>query len=76
MKRPLQSCSSTATRGFNTREYFNLSCIKTECIYRQKIQTIQQAKRLVDQYIWFYNNEPIQLKAKLTPLELRRQFTS
>ena len=52
------------------------SCIKTECIYRQKIQTIQQAKHLVDEYIWFYNNERIQLKTKLTPLEQRRQFTS
>ena len=44
---------------YTSREYFNLSCTKTECIYRQKIQTIQQAKRLVDQYIWFYNNEPL-----------------
>ena len=52
------------------------SCTKTECIYRQKIQTIQLAKRLVDEYIWFYNNEPTQLKTKLTPLELWRQFTS
>ena len=30
------------------------SCIKTECIYRQKIQTIQQAKQLIDEYIWFF----------------------
>ena len=52
------------------------SCIKTESIYRQKIQTIQQAKHLVDEYIWFYNNERIQLKTKLTPLEQRRQFTA
>ena len=52
------------------------SCIKTECIYRQKIHTIQQAKQLVDEYIWFYNNERIQLKTKLTPLEQRRQFAA
>ena len=52
------------------------SCIKTECIYRQKIQTIQQAKQLIDEYIWFYNNERIQLKTKLTPLEQRRQFAA
>ena len=49
------------------------SCLKTECIYRQKIQTFQHAKELIDDYIWFYNNE---LKTKLTPLELRRQFVT
>lgn len=42
------------------------SCLKTECIYRQKIQTFQHAKELIDDYIWFYNNERIQLKTKLT----------
>lgn len=52
------------------------SCLKTECIYRQKIQTFQHAKELIDDYIWFYNNERIQLKTKLTPLELRRQFVT
>jgi transposase InsO family protein len=49
------------------------SILKTECIYRQKIQTFQQARLLIDDYIWFYNNERIQLKTKLTPLEMRRQ---
>ena len=52
------------------------SCLKTECINRQKIQTFQHAKELIDDYIWFYNNERIQLKTKLTPLELRRQFVT
>lgn len=50
------------------------SIIKTECIYRQKIQTIQQAKELINSYIWFYNNERIQLKTKMTPFEKRRQI--
>lgn len=31
-------------------------------------------KKLIDEYIWFYNNERIQLKTKLTPLEQRRQL--
>lgn len=49
------------------------SILKTECIYRQKLHTFQQATALIDDYIWFYNNERLQLKTKLTPLEQRRQ---
>ena len=49
------------------------SIIKSECIYRQKITSFKQARELIDEYIWFYNNERIQLKTKLTPLEKRRQ---
>jgi len=49
------------------------SILKTECIYRHKIQTYEVARLLIDEYIWFYNNERIQLKTKLTPLEKRRQ---
>ena len=52
------------------------SCLKTECIYRQKIYTLQQAKELIDDYIWFYNHERIQLKTKLAPLEKRYQFVA
>jgi len=48
--------------------------LKTECIYRQKIQSIKQARELIDEYIYFYNYERIQLKSKLTPFEKRRQF--
>ena len=50
------------------------SILKTECIYRQKIESFSQARRLIDDYIWFYNNERIQLKSKLTPLQKRCQF--
>lgn len=49
------------------------SILKTECIYRRKLRTFAEAKQLIDDYIWFYNNERIQLKTKLTPLEKRRQ---
>ena len=49
------------------------SILKTECIYRQKIQTFHEAKLLIDDYIHFYNNERIQTKTSLTPLEKRRQ---
>ena len=50
------------------------SILKTECIYRQKIESFSQARRFIDDYIWFYNNERIQLKTKLTPLQKRCQF--
>ena len=38
------------------------SILKTECIYRKKIRTFQQAKELIDDLIYFYNKERIQLK--------------
>jgi transposase InsO family protein len=49
------------------------SILKTECVHRYRLKTISEAKQLIDSYIWFYNNERIQLKTKLTPLEKRRQ---
>jgi len=50
------------------------SILKTECIYRHKLKTFDEARQLIDDYIWFYNNERIQLKTMLTPLEKRRQL--
>jgi transposase InsO family protein len=50
------------------------SILKTECLRRHKPQSIAHAKQLIDNFIYFYNNERIQLKTKLTPLEKRRQF--
>ena len=50
------------------------SILKTECIYRQKIRTYEEARLLIGAYIHFYNFERIQLKTKLTPMEYRSQF--
>ena len=47
------------------------SILKTECIYRQKIKTFQQARDLIDDFIYFYNHERIQLKTGVAPLTLR-----
>ena len=52
------------------------SILKTECIYRAKIRTYEEARLLIGAYIQFYNNERIQLKTKLTPLEKRCQFVA
>jgi len=49
------------------------SILKTECIYRQKINSFDEARSLIDAFVFFYNNERIQLKTKLTPLDKRRQ---
>ena len=50
------------------------STLKAECIYRQKIQTFEQAGELISEYIQFYNYQRIQLKSKLTPFEKRYQL--
>ncbi len=47
------------------------SILKTECIYRQKIKTFQQARALIDEFIHFYNHERIQLKTGVAPLTQR-----
>ena len=52
------------------------SILKTECIYRVKIRTYEEARLLIGEYIHFYNNQRIQLKTKLTPLEKRNQFVA
>ena len=52
------------------------SILKTECINRVKIKTYDDAMELIDNYIYFYNNERIQLRTKLTPLEKRCQYVA
>ncbi len=47
------------------------SILKTECIYRQKIATFQQARDMIDEFIYFYNHERIQLKTGETPFTRR-----
>lgn len=48
------------------------SILKTECIYRHKLSSFDEARQLIDEYIDFYNNERIQLKTGLAPLTLRQ----
>lgn len=50
------------------------SILKTECIYRTKLRTYDEARLIIDQYIHFYNHQRIQTKTKLTPSEKRNQF--
>ena len=52
------------------------SILKTECIYRIKLKTYDEARLIINEYIHFYNNERIQLKTKLTPHEMRCQYVA
>ena len=46
--------------------------LKTECIYRHKPETFEEANKMIDDYIYFYNHERIQLKTGLSPLSLHQ----
>ena len=52
------------------------SILKTECTYRTKLNSFEEARALIDEYIHFYNYQRIQTKTKLTPMELRCQFVN
>lgn len=52
------------------------SILKTECIYRANLQTYEEARLLIGEYIYFYNNQRIQLRTKLTPLEKRCRYVA
>ena len=47
------------------------SILKTECIYRHKPETLQEANELIDRYIYFYNHERIQAKTGVAQRQRR-----
>ena len=47
------------------------SILKTECIYRHKPRSFQEANEMIDSYIHFYNHERIQTKTGMAPLTQR-----
>ena len=57
-----------------TENFFSI--LKTECIYRVKLKAFEEAQKLINEYIYFYSTERIQLKTKLTPLEKRSQYVA
>ena len=77
-----QSYSITPSMSRRGNPYDNamaenfFSILKTECIYRVKLKTYEEARLLISQYIDFYNNQRIQLKTKLTPSEKRSQYVA
>ena len=57
---------------------YNLGCSQNELSkkYCTKLQSYDEARLLIDEYIYFYNNQRIKLKTKLTPLEKRSQYVA
>lgn len=47
------------------------SILKTECIYRHQPKTFREANILIENYIYFYNHQCIQMKTGVAPLTLR-----
>ncbi len=50
--------------------------LERKAIYRTKLQTYEEARLLIGEYIYFYNHQRIQSKTKLTPLEKRCQYVA
>ena len=50
------------------------SHLKSELINRVKLKDYEEAKKAIDDYIRYYNNERIQVKLKMAPLEYRSHF--
>lgn len=66
---PSMSRAGTPLDNAPAENFFGI--LKTECIYRHKINTFEDARNLIDDYIYFYNFERIQTKTQSTPYELR-----
>lgn len=69
---PSMSRAGTPLDNAPAESFF--AVLKTECIYRQKIQSFAQANTMINQFIYFYNYQRIQLRTKLTPYEKRCQL--
>jgi putative transposase len=50
------------------------SQLKEEALRQYPVLSFQEAKRVIEEYIQFYNYERIQLKSKQTPYQLRSLF--
>ena len=66
-----QSMSSKGNPYDNAMAENFFSILKTECIYRHKPKTFQEANDLIDRYIYIYNHQRIQNKTGVAPLTLR-----
>lgn len=50
------------------------SHLKAELIKRVRLRDYREAKEAIDEYIWYYNNERIQIKLKMAPMKYRSRF--
>lgn len=49
--------------------------LKEEALRQYPTLSLEETKQIIDEYIYFYNHERIQLKTKQTPYQLRSLFT-
>jgi len=68
---PSMSRAGTPLDNAPAEQFFSI--LKTECIYRHQIQTFDDARKLIDDYIYFYNYQRIQTKTLSSPHEMRRK---
>lgn len=68
------SMSAPGTPGDNACAENFFSIFKTECIYLEKPQTIEDADELTAEFLDYYNCDRIQLRSGLTPYEERRRW--
>ncbi|MCL7740538.1 IS3 family transposase, partial [Actinobacillus pleuropneumoniae] len=48
--------------------------LKTECYFGKRFETFEQLEKVIHEYIYYYNNERIQVKLKgLSPVQYRTQ---
>jgi putative transposase len=47
--------------------------LKTECLYRQRLASFEEAERMIKDYVHYYNYIRIRTKDKMTPYERRRR---
>lgn len=69
---PSMSRPGTPIDNAPAENFFGI--LKSECLYRHKPATNEEARLLIGDYINFYNYHRIQLKTKLTPYEKRCQL--
>ena len=73
----LEGCMFAKTAASFELSSINMSLETLGKIMRErKPQTFEEAKSLVDEYIYFYNNERIQQKTGQTPMEVRYAYVA
>ena len=66
---PLMSRRGTSYDNAMAENLFSI--LKSECIYRRKPQTRAQARKMIDEFIWFYNHVRLQTATGIPPLHKR-----
>jgi len=57
--------------GYNAVMENFFGMLKTECIYRTNLKSLEEAEEIVDKYVDFYNHRRLKLKTSMTPHEKR-----